>query len=224
MGGAGRRGEDSPRGPTAHLARVGTGLTPVLAVGPCMTDHETSWLGLPRRARPLVLAGAVLGVGLGGFFDGIVFHQLLQWHHVASARTDPSMLGGLQYNVALDGVFHALTYTLTVLGVVLLLRAWRRPEVPASGRTLLGSVVLGWGLFNLLEGLLDHHLLGLHHVWPEGPGPVLLWDLAFLAWGLAFVLVGYGVVRGAEALGGSRSAASGVASGRQRAQRDDDRA
>ena len=27
-------------------------------------------------------AGIVLGIGLGGFFDGIVLHQILQWHHM----------------------------------------------------------------------------------------------------------------------------------------------
>jgi uncharacterized membrane protein len=47
----------------------------------------------------------------------------------------------------------------------------------------------------VVEGLVDHHLLGLHHVWPAGPGPVLLWDLAFLAWGVLFVAVGFRTVR-----------------------------
>lgn len=26
-------------------------------------------------------AGILFGLGLGGFFDGIVLHQILQWHH-----------------------------------------------------------------------------------------------------------------------------------------------
>lgn len=29
-------------------------------------------------------AGYMLGFGLGGFFDGILLHQLLQWHHLLS--------------------------------------------------------------------------------------------------------------------------------------------
>jgi uncharacterized membrane protein len=160
-----------------------------------MSEAGDTWLGLPRRAKSLVQAGVVLGVGLGAFFDGIVFHQLLQWHHMASARTDPGVLADLQLNVTLDGGFHALAYGFTVAGIVLLWRAWRRSSVARSERTLFGAVVLGWGLFNLVEGIVNHHLLGLHHVWPDGPGPVLLWDLAFLAWGALFIVGGYAIAR-----------------------------
>ena len=35
----------------------------------------------PRRAFPLS-PGVVLGIGLGGFVDGIVLHQILRWHHM----------------------------------------------------------------------------------------------------------------------------------------------
>jgi uncharacterized membrane protein len=28
------------------------------------------------------LPGLLLGLGLGGFIDGIVMHQILQWHHL----------------------------------------------------------------------------------------------------------------------------------------------
>ncbi|MCK1539441.1 DUF2243 domain-containing protein, partial [Bradyrhizobium sp. 176] len=38
-----------------------------------------------RNSRSFpISAGVLLGLGLGGFFDGIVFHQLLQWHHMLS--------------------------------------------------------------------------------------------------------------------------------------------
>ena len=36
--------------------------------------------------RPVVAAGIVLGAGLGGFFDGIVFHQILQVHNMLTGR------------------------------------------------------------------------------------------------------------------------------------------
>jgi uncharacterized membrane protein len=148
-----------------------------------MSEQEGTWLGLPQRVKPLVQAGILLGLGLGGFFDGIVFHQILQWHHMVSAQTDPTVLDDLQLNVMADGFFHAATYVFTVTGIVLLWRACRTPNVPASGRTLFGSTVLGWGLFNFIEGLVNHQLLGIHHVWPDGPGSIILWDLAFLTWG-----------------------------------------
>lgn len=165
-----------------------------------MEDSGETWFGLPQRGKPLVQAGILLGLGLGGFFDGIVFHQILQWHHMLSARTDPTVLGGLRLNVMADGFFHAVTYVCTVLGVVLLWRAWHRPIVPTSGRTLFGSTVLGWGIFNVVEGIVNHHILGIHHVRPDGPGSVLLWDVSFLVWGVLFVGVGYAIVRGDDSL------------------------
>ena len=30
----------------------------------------------------------VLGIGLGGFLDGIVLHQILQWHHMLTSTGD----------------------------------------------------------------------------------------------------------------------------------------
>ena len=62
------------------------------------------------------------------------------------------------------------------------------------------GMVLGWGIFNLVEGLLNHQLLGIHHVWPAGPGPTLLWDVAFLVWGVLFILGGYAIVRTDDAV------------------------
>ena len=163
-------------------------------------SHRETWLGLEQRAKPLVRAGMVLGLGLGGFFDGIVFHQILQWHHMVSAHGDPSVAGDLELNVLADGLFHAATYFFTILGIGLLWRGWRRPDVPIAGRALLGSVILGWGIFNLAEGLLNHQLLGIHQVWPAGPGPTLLWDVAFLVWGVLFIVGGYAIVRTDDAV------------------------
>lgn len=151
--------------------------------------------GVRDGAKPLVRAGLVLGIGLGGFFDGIVIHQLLQWHHMLSSHPDPSVATDLTLNVFWDGLFHVATYLFTIAGVVLVWRAWKRPSAPPSGRTLLGSAVAGWGVFNLVEGTVNHFLLGIHHVWPEGPGGILLWDVLFLVWGAAFLVGGLAVVR-----------------------------
>ncbi|SEW00804.1 DUF2243 domain-containing protein [Natrinema salifodinae] len=158
-------------------------------------EAEATWLGLRRDVKPLVMAGLALGVGLGGFFDGIVFHQILQLHHMLSSYPDASVATDIRLNVLADGLFHLATYLFTILGVVLLSRAWRFHPVPKSGRTLLGATIMGWGAFNLVEGIVNHHLLGIHHVWPAGPGPLLLWDLAFLLWGALFLIGGYLVIR-----------------------------
>lgn len=144
--------------------------------------------------RPLVAAGFLLGAGLGGFVDGIVFHQLLQWHNMLSARLPPDTLLHAKVNMFWDGVFHAGVWLLTVVGLWRLFVAGGRPDVPWSGRILLGGMALGWGAFNFIEGLIDHQLLGLHHVIDAAANP---WpaDMAFLASGVLLMLAGGWAVR-----------------------------
>lgn len=156
--------------------------------------------------RPLISAGLLLGVGMGGFVDGILFHQILQVHSMLSARRPPTSVVHLQVNMAWDGLFHAFTWIVTALGLYLLFRAGRRPEVPWSGKTLLGSMLAGWGLFNLVEGIIDHHLLHVHHV-HERAGGVSVWDWAFLGSALVFLAIGWALVRAGRA----DAAARGVA-------------
>lgn len=149
---------------------------------------------VPQQPQALIAAGLLLGAGLGGFVDGIVFHQILQWHNMLSARLPPDNLVDAKVNMFWDGVFHAAVWVMTVAGLVLLFRAGRREDVPWSASLLGGSAALGWGLFNLVEGVIDHQWLQLHHVMEAAPshGPA---DLAFLAAGMALVLIGLGLMR-----------------------------
>ena len=151
-----------------------------------------------RRRTPLVAAGFLLGAGLGGFVDGILLHQLLQWHNMLSGQLPPDTLVRAKINMYWDGLFHAAVWVLTVTGLGLLWAATGRADVPHSGRTLLGGGLLGWGGFNVVEGLIDHELLGLHHVYEYTPNH---WpaDLAFLALGAALLLAGGGLVRAGRA-------------------------
>lgn len=144
-------------------------------------------------------AGIFLGLGLGGFFDGIVFHQLLQWHHMlTSAGYPPNSVENLQVNTWWDGIFHVISYVFVVLGVIILGRTARRTHIRLSGRRLAGTLLMGWGLFNLAEGIINHHILGLHHVNETvPPDQWIYWDLGFLAWGAAMLIVGWLLV-GAE--------------------------
>ncbi|MFG2103855.1 DUF2243 domain-containing protein [Micromonospora echinaurantiaca] len=145
------------------------------------------------------LPATVLGVGLGGFVDGILLHQVLQWHHLLSS-TDTDNVGirpypvdtvpGLEMNTLWDGIFHVVTWVAVLAGLAMLYsrvtrsrgRLWRSP-------VLWGWALIGWGLFNLVEGIVDHHLLGIHHV-RTGPHQ-LWWDLGFLALGLALIVLGW---------------------------------
>jgi uncharacterized membrane protein len=144
-----------------------------------------------------VAAGIFLGLGLGGFFDGIVLHQLLQWHHmVTSAGYPATTLENLELNTFLDGLFHASTYIFVGVGLALLWRPAHRSHLHWSGKMLGGTMLIGFGSFNLAEGIVDHHILGLHHVnetvaieqW-------VYWDAAFLLWGAAMLLGGWFLYR-----------------------------
>jgi uncharacterized membrane protein len=134
-------------------------------------------------------AGLVLGIGMGGFVDGILLHQIVQAHAMLSARVPLDSMENMRTNMTADGIFHAFVWAATAAGIALLWRALAGPhESRPSGRAFFGSMLAGWGLFNLVEGVIDHHLLGLHHV-VERLG-LSIWDWLFLAWSL--VLIGAG--------------------------------
>lgn len=138
-------------------------------------------------------AGVLLGLGLGGFFDGIVLHQMLQWHHMVSSVSffNPATLPGLRANTLADGLFHVAAYVFTAAGVVLLWQASRQGRV-GTARQLLGLFLVGWGLFNLVEGIIDHLVLGIHHVNETAPREQWLWwDLGFLVWGAVMLAGGW---------------------------------
>lgn len=150
---------------------------------------------MKRAARrgAIIGAGILIGTGMGGFVDGIVFHQILQWHNMLSSVRPPDDLVSMKYNMVWDGLFHAFTWITTAVGVAKLWRAGRRRDVSWSTATFVGSLFLGWGLFNAIEGVIDHQLLGIHHVHP-GAGQ-LAWDLAFIASGVLMIAGGYAAIR-----------------------------
>lgn len=134
----------------------------------------------------------LLGVGLGGFVDGIVLHQVLQWHHMLTGDGggEPmDTVAGLEANTLVDGFFHLATWVLVALGSGLAIRAWQRGELAPPWRAHLGLMLVGWGAFNVVEGLIDHQLLGLHHV-RDDLGAPLGWDLAFLGLGVLLIALG----------------------------------
>ncbi|MGB8170483.1 MAG: DUF2243 domain-containing protein [Chthoniobacteraceae bacterium] len=145
--------------------------------------------------KPVIKAGVVLGLGLGGFFDGIVFHQILGWHHMVctTATCQPTSIEHLKRQNTQDGFFHLAVWILTVLGIVLLSHAGQRHAGLSNGKTLTGAMVAGWGAFNFCEGLVDHQILGLHHVLPGSPHQ-LLFDLLFLASGILLFVAGWKIV------------------------------
>jgi uncharacterized membrane protein len=145
----------------------------------------------PSRA-----AGLLYGLGLGGFVDGIVLHQILQWHHMLTSEgcCPAKTVAGLEANTLADGFFHVATWIALVVASSAMLRAWQRGRIAPPWRRQIGLAVAGWGLFNLVEGLIDHEILGLHHV-RDDIGAPLGWDLAFLALGAALLAGGLVLAR-----------------------------
>ena len=143
--------------------------------------------------RPLIVSGVILGLGLGGFVDGIVLHQILQWHHMLSSVRPPTTIAQMKLNMVWDGLFDAATWVLTVLGIGLLWQAVKRDDVPRASNTLFGSILMGAGTFDVVEGIIDHQVLGIHHVKP-GVNQ-LAWDIGFIALGGILVLVGWFLLR-----------------------------
>ena len=150
-----------------------------------------------RNPRCLISAGTMLGIGLGGFLDGIILHQVLQVHNMLSARKPRDSIVNMEINMFWDGLFHAFTWMVTAIGLWMLWRAVQRRDVTLSGRRLVGAMIFGWGLFNLVEGIINHHILDIHHV-VERLG-VSIWDWAFLAvGGVIFIVLGWMLIAGAD--------------------------
>jgi len=152
-------------------------------------DHPTRHPD--RTPRAFVL----LGVGLGGFIDGIVLHQILQWHHLLSAtdRHDERTVSGLEANTLADGAFHVFAFACTLVGI-LALRRMAGAGHDVGARRVMGWMLVGWGAFNLVEGVVNHHLLRLHHV-RDDVDERLPWDVGFLVLSVALVALGLGLAR-----------------------------
>lgn len=146
---------------------------------------------------PVKAPGIILGIGLGGFFDGIFLHQVFQLHHMFSSIIPTDTVPGLRMNTLGDGFFHTVTWLSVLVGLWLLYS-----RVTQARRQVWGSAVLwgwmlnGWGWFNLVEGLIDHEILGIHHVY-SGSNQTL-WDMLFLASGVIFILAGLTIARRAK--------------------------
>lgn len=150
----------------------------------------------PENRRFPTSAGVLFGLGLGGFFDGIILHQVLQWHHMLSSWYPVNSIENLELNTFWDGVFHSGTYLFVVAGLFILWRHAHRRHLYWSNKLLTGTMLVGFGAFNVVEGIVDHQLLGVHHVNEKVPmAQRMYWDIGFLIWGAAMFIIGWALVR-----------------------------
>jgi uncharacterized membrane protein len=123
-------------------------------------------------------AGYLIGIALGGFFDGILLHQVLQWHHLLSLVDSP-MLRDIRAQILADGLFHVLMYLIALWGLALLWRSRQAFAQPAGGRMLAACVLIGFGAWNIIDVVLFHWVLVIHRIRVDSPVP-LYWDIGWL--------------------------------------------
>jgi uncharacterized membrane protein len=150
-----------------------------------------------ERGRSLA-AGALLGAGLMGAIDEIVFHQLLHWHHFYD-RSTPAR------GLVSDGVLHALTLSATVIALFLLGELRRRHAL--DGMRWIAGLLLGLGGFQLFDGLVDHKLLEVHQV--RYDVELLPYDLAWNGAAAVLIIAGLAVLARAARRRAGRDSPSG---------------
>lgn len=161
---------------------------------------------LPRR-HPW--AGFLLGFGMGGFFDGILLHQILQWHHLLSGLNAAS-LADLRVQVVADGVFHALMYAVAGAGLWSLYHS-RGAGLPPRKR-LLAEFLIGFGAWHVIDAVLSHWVVGLHRLRMDVADP-LPWELAWLVlFGIVPLLAGWVLRRQGPGAGGAGGAGGAAVS------------
>ena len=142
--------------------------------------------------RKSAVSAILIGIGLAGLIDIIIFHEILQWHHTASHKIIPNTMESLQMNIAYDGVFLAFSLIITISGIVILWYASSsngKNSILSNKWLFLGLIFIGLGGFNTVEGVVNHHILEMHHV--IDVADPFAFDLAFLILGgLAFLVAG----------------------------------
>jgi uncharacterized membrane protein len=135
-------------------------------------------------------AGYALGFSIGGFFDGILLHQVLQWHHLLSGLQG-APFDDLRFQILADGLFHALMYVVGGIGLWLLWRSRREIGAAQGDRLLVACALIGFGTWHIIDGIVSHWMLGIHRIKMDSEVP-LAWDLAwFVVFGVVFVAWGF---------------------------------
>jgi uncharacterized membrane protein len=145
---------------------------------PAVTTTSTSATGRS------IWSGVLIGVGVAAFLDETVFHQLLHWHHFYDKST-------ADIGLVSDGFFHAGGWLAIVAGLFLFADLQRRQA--ASRTRLWGGGFLGWGVFQLYDGLIQHKVFGLHQI--RYHVDVLPYDVVWNVAGATGALIGLFLLR-----------------------------
>ncbi|MEB3309517.1 MAG: DUF2243 domain-containing protein [Snowella sp.] len=128
---------------------------------------------------PLFVAGSILiGMGFAALFDGIILHKILQWHHLLSSAYPLVNPENIALNLLWDQAFLAAGYVIFVTGLIILFWSVWQGNLINLSPTFFGCLLIGFGKFNLVEGVVNHYILGIHHV--KSGQHQAAWDLGFL--------------------------------------------
>ncbi|PEJ57513.1 hypothetical protein CN692_12610 [Bacillus sp. AFS002410] len=100
-------------------------------------------------------SGVLFGLGLVAFFDEVVFHQLLHWHHFYDKSTT-------SVGLVSDGLFHAFSWFATIASLFLFANLRRKKALYL--KRWFGGLLLGAGIFQLYDGTVQHKWLKLHQI------------------------------------------------------------
>ena len=133
-----------------------------------------------------------------------MLHQILQWHHLLSAVDSQPWLD-LRMQRVIDGLFHGLMHVVLAAGLVLLMKARHDFALSKADSYLFAGMLIGFGLWNVPDGLVFHWALQLHHIKTDATRPFV----RDLVWFAVFVLlpltIGYRLQRAAGRPGGPTS-------------------
>ena len=132
--------------------------------------------GISRRN---MWSGILFGIGLIAFVDETVFHQLLRWHHFYDkSTTDIGLIS--------DGIFHAFSWFATIAGLFLFADLRRRNGL--IFQRWLGGVLLGIGVFQLYDGIIQHKWMRIHQI--RYVDNVIVYDIVWNVSALIILLIG----------------------------------
>ncbi len=124
-------------------------------------------------------SGILFGIGLIAFVDETVFHQLLRWHHFYDkSTTDIGLIS--------DGIFHAFSWFATIAGLFLFADLRRRNGL--IFQRWLGGVLLGIGVFQLYDGIIQHKWMRIHQI--RYVDNVIVYDIVWNVSALIILLIG----------------------------------
>lgn len=143
---------------------------------------------------PLTSASIIIGIGMGGFLDGIVLHQVLQVHEMLSNKIPPTDYVSKSVNMFWDCIFHLFCFIVVIIGIILLWKLMKRTDINRSGNLLAGGLTAGWGLFNIVEGVINHQVLQLHNVVEIAANHAIA-NYSFLVVSVLMLIAGYVIIK-----------------------------